>query len=84
MKENNEPANETLENLILKSLSHMKRGSADEIAMEIMEIRGISSEEGVAELIIETKRELGKMEEMKLVEKIKPHGEKSRYILCNG
>ena len=70
-----------LQQLILHSLNIMKKGSADEIAMEIMEEKGISAEEEVAELIIETKEELEKLLESGLVKKIKPHREKTRYVL---
>ena len=73
-----------LKELILKTLTHMKKGSADEVAMEIMEIKGISSEEGVSELIQETKKELEKLVDEKKVLKIKPHGEKSRYVINEG
>ena len=70
-----------LQEMILHALGIMKKGSADEIAMEIMEEKGISTEEEVAELIIETKEELEKLLESGVVKKIKPHREKTRYVL---
>ena len=70
-----------LQQMILHSLGIMKKASADEIAMEIMEERGITSEEEVAELVIETKEELEKLLDAGIVKKIKPHREKTRYVL---
>ena len=59
----------------------MKKGSADEIAMEIMEEKGISSEGELQELVLETKEELEKMMLAGQVKKIKPHREKTRFVL---
>ena len=70
-----------LQQMILHALDIMKKGSADEIAMEIMEEKGITSEEEVAELIIETKEELEKLLEAGKVKKIKPHHEKTRFVI---
>jgi hypothetical protein len=70
-----------LQQMILHALGIMKKGSADEIAMEIMEEKGITSEEEVAELVIETKEELEKLLEAGHVKKIKPHREKTRFVL---
>ena len=76
---NTQPA--PLQQMILHALGLMKKGSADEIAMEIMEEKGITSEDEVAELVIETKEELEKLFEAGHVKKIKPHREKTRYVL---
>ena len=66
---------------VLHVLSVLKKGSAGEVAMELMELKGVSSEEGVAELTIETEQELDKLCEMGTVEVVKEHREKNRYTL---
>jgi len=71
----------TLREQILYVLSVLKKGAASEVAMELMELKGISSEEGVAELTIETEQELEKMCEAGSIEIIKERREKKRYTL---
>lgn len=66
---------------ILYVLSVLKKGAASEVAMELMELKGISSEEGVAELTIETEQELERMYEAGTIEVVKEHREKKRYII---
>jgi hypothetical protein len=66
---------------ILYVLSVLKKGAASEVAMELMELKGISSEEGVADLTVETGHELEKMFEAGSVEVVKEKREKKRYAL---
>lgn len=66
---------------ILYVLSVLGKGSPDEVAMEIMELQGISSEEGVADLTDETAKEIAKLCEEGLISKIKEHRQKSRYMI---
>lgn len=66
---------------ILYVLSVLKKGAASEVAMELMELKGVSSEEGVAELTIETEQELEKLCASGLVEVVKEKRQKNRYTL---
>lgn len=68
---------------VLYVLSVLKKGSAGEVAMELMELKGISSEEGVAELTIETEQELEKLCNDGLAEVIREKREKKRFALAN-
>lgn len=62
-------------------LSVLQKGSADEIAMEIMELQGIASEEGVAELTLEVEGILETLLQEEQVSIIKEHRQKNRFIL---
>jgi hypothetical protein len=66
---------------VLYVLSHLKKGSADEVAMELMELKGIASEEGVAELTIETEQELLRLMEEGKLQLVREKREKKRYSL---
>jgi hypothetical protein len=66
---------------IIYVLSLIKKGSAAEIAAEIMELDGISTEEGVADLTIAIEKELHKLLEENKVDKLKEHRQKLRYFL---
>lgn len=81
MDQQSEKDNQPLQDSILEILSILKEGTADEIAMEIMERKGISSEEGVADLTMDTKKELKKLCEAGKVKMIRTHGAKKRYTL---
>jgi hypothetical protein len=71
----------SLSNKILYVLSVLQKASADEVAMEIMELQGTSSEDGVADLTEDTTRELEKLCEEGIVSKLKEHRQKIRYAL---
>ena len=71
----------TFSEQVLFVLSLMEKGSAGEIAMELMELKGISSEEGVAELTVETERELEKLLHEGAVEIIREKRQKNRYAI---
>ena len=60
-------------------ISEMHAASADDISMQLMELKGIATEEGVAELTLEVKNELEKMYENRQVEMIA--GNDTRYLL---
>ena len=71
----------TLREQILYVLSVLKKGAASEVAMELIEFKGISSEEGVADLTIETEQELEKLCEQGIVVIVREKREKNRYAL---
>jgi hypothetical protein len=66
---------------ILYVLRKLHKASADEVAMEIMELQGISTEDGVADLTEDTKEELSKLNNEGIVTKVKDHRQKLRYSL---
>ena len=63
-------------------LSILHKASADEVAMEIMELQGIASEEGVAALTLDVEEELRGMKEKGVVDIVKEHRQKKRYVLA--
>ena len=70
----------SLKEKILFVLSKLQKASADEVAMEVMELDGISTEDGVGDITKDINDELHKMLEEGEVEKIKKdHREKVRY-----
>ena len=66
---------------VLYVLHTMKKAAASEVTMELLELKGVSSEEEVAELTIETEQELGKLFEAGAILVIKEKREKNRYTL---
>jgi hypothetical protein len=62
-------------------LALLKKATLDEIAMEIMELDGISSEEGVADITIEIKDELQKLHDENKVTFVTEHDKKVKYFL---
>ena len=66
---------------VLYALSVLKKGAAGEIAMELMELKGVASEEGVAELTIETEQELERLITKGMVHLVKEKRQKNRYTL---
>jgi DNA-binding PadR family transcriptional regulator len=66
---------------ILYVLSLMHKGSAAEIAAEIVELQGIASEEEVAEIAITIEQELEKLCEEGVVNELREHRQKKRYLL---
>jgi hypothetical protein len=62
-------------------LSLLRKATTDEIAMEIMELEGISSEEGVADLTIEVHETLQKLHEDGAVAFVTEHDKKVKYFL---
>lgn len=71
----------SLQDKVKHVLSILKKGSPDEVAMEIMEMQGIAAEEGVAELTLETTELLERLCEDGVVEKVKEPRQKVRYRL---
>lgn len=63
-------------------LSILKKGSPDEVAMEIMERQGVASENGVEELTVETTELLEKFCEEGVVVKVREPRQKVRYKLA--
>lgn len=64
-------------------LSVLQKASADEVAMEIMELQGIASEEGVAGLTTDVGEELQQLLDEGLVTPIKEHRQKKRFSLAD-
>ena len=68
---------------ILYVVSTLEKASTDEIAMEIMELDGISTEECVAENTIEIENEVNKLCDDGVLNKLKEHRQKVRYVLTH-
>lgn len=49
-------------------LSLLTKGTPEEMAMELMELKGVSSQDGVRELTVQIEKELHKMQEEHLVQ----------------
>lgn len=73
----------SLKEKVLFVLSVLQKASADEVAMEIMELQGIASEEGVAALTIDVEDELANMAEQGTVIVVKEHRQKKRFSLAD-
>lgn len=73
----------SLRYLIFQTLALINIGSADEVAMQIAEQKGIGSEQAVADIIMEVKQELEKMKNENQVKIIKERHEKIRYMLAS-
>lgn len=71
----------SLRDKILFVLSMMEKASPQEVASEIMELDGISSEEGVADITLDIEKELEKMLEEETINKLKEHRQKIRYVM---
>ena len=72
----------SLREKVLYVLSLLHKASADEVAMEIMELQGVASEEGVANLTADVEEELQHMMDEGLVTVIKEHRQKKRFGLA--
>ncbi|MCU7551618.1 hypothetical protein OCK74_21035 [Chitinophagaceae bacterium LB-8] len=70
-----------LQDKVIHVLSILRKGSPDEVAMEIMERQGIAAEDGVAELTLETAELLETLLEEGVVTKVKDRRQKVRYSL---
>lgn len=62
-------------------LSLIQKGSAGEIAMEIIELEGIAAEEEVVDVTIRIEQELLKMVEEGSLHELKEHRQKKRFAL---
>lgn len=71
----------SLRDRIIYVLSVLKKPTPDEVAMEIMELQGVSTEDGVSDLVKDTKDELKKLCEQGVVLKIKERRQKTAYML---
>lgn len=71
----------SFEQQTLYVLSKLKKGSAGEIAAELMELKGVASEEGVADLTIHVERQLEKLCAGGIVKPIREKHEKKRYFI---
>ena len=71
----------SLKDKILYTLSLLHKASAEEVAMEIAELQGIASEDGLSDLVADTKEEMEKLMVDGVVVRIKEHRQKLRYAL---
>jgi len=69
----------SFEQQLLYVLSRMKIGSAAEIAIELMELQGVSSEDGVADLTLHTEKQLEKLCAEEQLDVVREKHEKKRY-----
>ena len=74
----------SFEEQLLYVLSVLRKGSASEIAAELMELKGVSSEEGVADLTLQTEKELEKLFTEGKIEPLREKHEKKRYVFKDG
>ena len=72
----------SLREKVLYVLSILQKASVDEVTMEIMELQGVASEEGVANLTADVGEELQRMLDEGLVTVIKEHRQKKRFSLA--
>lgn len=72
----------SFEQQLLFALSKLKKGSVNEIAIELMELKGISTEDGVADLTVHTEKQLEKFCNDGIVKLIKEKHEKRRYEIA--
>ncbi len=70
----------SLKEKVLYVLSQLKKATADEVAMEIMEFQGTTTEEGVAELTIATTEALKLLQHEGLVKMETEKDKQSRYL----
>ena len=72
----------SFEQQLLFALSTLKKGSANEISIELMELKGISTEDGVADLTVHTEKQLEKLCNGGIVKLIKEKHKKRRYEIA--
>lgn len=73
--------NLSLKEKTLYVLSLLKKASIDEVATEIIELDGISTEDGVREITIEIEEQLNKLHEVREVIMVTEHDKKKKYSL---
>jgi len=73
----------SFEQQLLYALSLLRKGSAGEIAAELMELQGVSTEDGVADLTVHAEKQLEKLCADGYVEIIRERHEKKRYRLSS-
>lgn len=73
--------NLSLNEKVLYVLSLLKKATADEVTMEIMELQGTVTEEGVAELTITTTEALKQMQHDGVVKMETESDKQTRYAL---
>lgn len=66
---------------IIHALTMIKMGSAEEIASQIVELEGITSEEGVAEVVIAVREGAEKLAEAGDLEVVRNKHASKRYVL---
>ena len=73
-------ARHTLPEQVLYVLTLLKKATAEQIAMELMELKEITTEEGVANLNIEVANALDKLHEAHLVKQLTEPDKKVYYL----
>ncbi len=71
----------SLKEKVLYMLSILKKATADEVAMEIMELQGTSTEEGVAELNVAVREALKELQHEGLLKMQTEKDKQIRYFL---
>lgn len=74
----------SFEQQLLYALSKLRKGSAGEIAAELMELQGVATEDGVADLTVHAERQLEKLHTNGQVDIVKERHQKKRYQIRNG
>ncbi|WP_207495783.1 hypothetical protein [Aridibaculum aurantiacum] len=75
--------NLSLEQKVMYVLSLLQRATADEVAMEIMELEGTATEEGVAELTIATNEALRQLQHDGMLKMETSSDKQTRYWLAH-
>jgi hypothetical protein len=71
------------EQQLLFALSKLKQGSVNEIAIELMELKGVSTEDGVGDLTVQTEKEIEKLCDEGLLQMVKDRHQQRRYQLAS-
>lgn len=66
---------------VLYALSVIRRGTVAEVMVELIELKGLSTEESVADLTIETNEELEKMSREKVIDSSTDEKNNHRYFV---
>jgi hypothetical protein len=72
----------SFEEQILYVLSIIKKGSANEIAIELIELKAVAAEEEVADITMHTERSLEKLLKENKVKLLKENHERKRFIIA--
>ena len=81
MNEAKYSTNLSLGEKVVYALSLLKKATVDEVATEIVELDGIATEEGVADITIEIQEQLNKLHDDGEVKMVTEQDKKTRYSL---
>lgn len=74
-------SNKSLKDKVLDVLALLKKATLDEVASEIIELQGIATEEGVADITIEIQEQLNKLHNDGEITMVTEHDKQTRYSL---